>query len=320
MSRIDIKLLMGLLLFVLVSCTKEPPPTTTEQPIPVVVRAAVMASKSASDDDIETLRLVVFRIADGALIYNKKQAGSQPFVFQTLSGQVRMVMVANELLAWNLDNVRTPADFETKVFDKETVSTLAPPLTMYANVVNMISATTRQFSIELERTHAKVTVNITCNFATVGKSIKLYSLGVEILPVESYLVAKTYNGSLGYFYSANRTVDGSAGNVIYSANGLTTKPGGIVFYVPEKKVTNTLNHTYLRLAARTNEKPDNIFSYRIVLGDGMGRLCGSNPVAFSSLTPADLCLTRNSHYIVSITINTLNPTPILAVQSMVAQQ
>ncbi|MEG1623161.1 MAG: hypothetical protein RR330_07340 [Alistipes sp.] len=273
------------------------------------------------EEMVGRVRMILFSCdASGvvtSLIANQLNVGMSPFVQRITPGYVRIILVANELDSWSLQNITSMAQLNALQFANDLLPTTTPPFTMYSDSVVNVTETQNTFTIPLVRTVAKVTLNLKCSYADLGESITLKSVTIRNLPKVSYLVTQPYNGSTGFYAGTAVAMDYASGNVIYTADELKTKAGGVVFYIPEYQAANVGTYMYLDIVAAPTNNPSRTLRYRIVLGNGAYKLYTTPPASIESLTAQDLSITRNNNYILNATIRTLDQVD-LAVKMTVA--
>lgn len=308
MTRIYSKLLFMLLtcILLIVGCGKDKESPVSNRGLVDVAVKAVTEQGTSSEDVINTLRLIVFKSdANGNVsnvIVNEQHTSNLPFELRVSEGYVRMFLFANEQTNWNLQKITSFDELKDKTIISPEKASLAPPFVMYADVVKYISTAQHDFTVEMERTVAKIKLDLTCNFASLGANITLQSVTLKKLPVTSFVVPQINNGGVGYFNGQTIPLTASSGNVICDNIGLSTKQGGLIFYMPENIISVATNYSYLEIVGNINNIQSQKLTYVIVLGDGTGKLYGANPVSLSSLSLKDLSITRNMYYKISATI------------------
>ncbi|MEG0808377.1 MAG: hypothetical protein RR410_08510 [Alistipes sp.] len=273
---------------------------------PAAPRGTTGVATRAQEDEISRVRMILFSCdASGVvkeLIANRLNTGTATFTQRVSVGYVRIILIANELDSWNLQTVTSPAQLNALQFANELAATRTPPFSMYSDSVVAVSDTSYNFTIQLMRTVAKVTLDLRCGYAALPEKISLQSVTLRSLPKISYLVAQPYNGASGFFASTAVALDLNSGNIIYTQDSLKTKAGGLSFYIPEHQVVSTINYTYLDILAVHTDDPTRTFSYRIPIGDGAGKLYATPPTALVNLTAQELSVNRNRHYRISANI------------------
>ncbi|MEG2366096.1 MAG: hypothetical protein RSB29_04995 [Alistipes sp.] len=277
------------------SCARDEqePHPTPEVEMTVRGVASAMAQSSAIDNQIATLRLIIFD-DEGALIYNKKQANANPFTLRIEGGSMRVIMVANEVVDWQLDKIISSEELKLKSTYVERPTTLP----MYADQTCIVTPTTRTFTIPLKRIFAKVTVNMSCDFATYKTTFDLWAISIKMVAPKAYMIPRIYvNEGISSTYG-----NFLAGDIITTPTSVRTKEGGLDFYIAEKWVNTTAEYAYVQIAGYAGTDPKKLLLYDVVVGDGAAKMYGANPVPLSSLSAADLSLMRNTHITLTISL------------------
>ncbi|MEG0655948.1 MAG: hypothetical protein RR465_02870 [Mucinivorans sp.] len=263
------------------------------------IRAMAVADPGTTPEaQINSLRVLIFQSnaagQDLGLYYNKPQNWAEPLNIRLPLGYVRIVMVANELPAFDLPNCRSMN--QLKSLKIATPNVIKPPFVMYATKLVQVTAATEPVTLDLIRTVAKVTFNVTSDFLATGVPVELDKLIVSSMPASSFLEAQPYIASGGFINPVSWIF--SPASVNYTPTGLSTINGGLVFYIPEYLVDQTAGtRTRLTLVLHTKSKPTVPITYDIILCDGMDRLYGSSAsIPLASLSASELSISRNMHY------------------------
>ena len=179
--------------------------------------------------------------------------------------------------------------------------------------------------LEVERTIAKITVSIDCEFANIPGNTEIALTGARIvnMPYSPWLVANSlpYGGSAvgDYFNSPALSMtsyivpklDPSPPN---AAIGIKTIPTGFTFYMPEHvpgvpSASNRGYYTYLELTGNTvGAVPALSLIYKIPLGNGLGTSIYTIDYLlenYATIPASVLTVSRNTHYILNLNIKGL---------------
>lgn len=287
------------LLLLMSGCTRDEQESMPPQRVDVTMCSAISAMTLSSDIDnkIISLRLLLFD-STGALIYNKKQMDNSPFRLRIVAGTVRAIMVANEEESWLLNQVTSPEELSLKEFQVNRPTSIP----MYSDATYTISPEARTFTSTLTRAVVKVTINMSCNFATYKTTFKPYSIGIHSVAIKGYLTPRPY-----VFSTTAQTYNQlDPGDIITTATDLRTRDGGLHFYIPEKLISDTKYFSYIMISGYAGTAPDTLIFYTIAIGDCASKMYDTASVPFERLSAADLSLTRNTHITVTVTLKTVS--------------
>ncbi|MCL2727126.1 MAG: hypothetical protein FWD56_01930 [Bacteroidales bacterium] len=330
-------ILLGSLLFFLPGCSFEHSSGDSEEVLLDV--PFTRAGYSAYEDKIITARMIVVRSAGqsngGQVVVNtitplEEDILNQKWVkFKELVpvGFIDIYIFTNELASWGLGAyaVGTPGPtlgaLQAKILDLNNYpvvsgtpdyppvdATHAIPMFLYhQNVKLAIDGSLTKEGIPLtsfkaERIWSKVELQINCPYSELPDStpISLDSVYIRRMPQKSWLLPQTYSSSHGFFdgtYYASPADAELAWNTDSDLN-----PGfyhEYVFYIPEYIVTDYTLPTYLVITAHRDSNPLHRFHYTIVLGNGLATKTLAQ--MRETTDPADLRISRNTHYLIQIT-------------------
>lgn len=267
-----------------------------------------MTRASELESRLGKVRMVVFDIRQKCLINTTTPKSGVTFEEVVPAGYLDIHLIANELDEWDLDNVSSPSELRAKVlsFTVYPVVNDAHLIPMYgaygvqaaANSITEINDNTYPLGT-VERLYAKATLELSCDFATMGHAITLERIRIKNLPHSSFLAPNVYPGDT--FFDGAIVVPTLADNGYDSSDpdGFS----GVVaeFYIPEYLIREKAEYSYLSVTASLTSSPSVIREYKIPIGDGMATK-NIDEMKGSGATLADLTITRNTHYTCIATI------------------
>ena len=181
----------------------------------------------------------------------------------------------------------------------------------------------------VDRTIAKITVHINCDFASMLGNTKISLTGARIVSMPYYpalLANQVYTGSAStdYFNSASLSLASYITSVLDPAPpntdviGFKTIPSGFTFYMPESVpgapgASNRGRYTYLELTGvSVGTVPVLNLLYKVPLGDGLGITVGATEYTadylldnYATVPASVLTVSRNTHYNLTLNITGL---------------
>ena len=302
-------------------------------------------SRGFGDSDINEellyqVRMIIFKsnsvgIETGLPIINKiyMPLATDPIDEITITeivpaGYLNIYLIGNEQASMNLDAVTNSAMLNARIVDyTSSASTpggafVSPPFVMYSAYKTVhISATgiishpqvitlSGKTTFPIERTASKLTVHLNCDFVNIGnKAIAIDSALIISMPMIPRLVPQEYTGT-SYFSTKLLDVSGYLVNKMTGVNvtGFETVTDGFTFYMPEHLINRTdrSHFTYLRLIGHLVLIPSTKLIYRVPLGNGLATNTAAHLLKnFTTVPAADLTVTRNVHYKLSLDIRGL---------------
>ena len=258
-------------------------------------------------------------------------------------GYLNIYLIANETAnLGNLDIITSSSDLRTKLLDytsgnnelpfipAPTPSPIIPAILMYSEYrganINVNGALTHprakivsgETVLEIERTIAKITVNVVCDFSNMpdNTAITLTNARIVSMPLQPALLAgQPYTGSTGSDYFNSSLLNLTSYIVpTTSPLGLETSEG-FIFYMPEHipGTSNRNYYTYLELTGETvGTIPVLNLTYKVPLGDGLGTTSGATTYTvdyllenYSTIPASVLTVSRNTHYELGLDIKGL---------------
>jgi len=295
-----------------------------------------------NEELLEKVRLIVFTsnsagIEIGTPIINKvyPPLATDPIDEITINeivptGYLNLYLIGNEQASMNLDAVTNSTMLNSRIVDYTSAAStpggafVSPPFVMYsAYKAVSISATGAishpqvitiggKTTFPIERTAAKLTVHLNCDFVNLGNNpIAIDSAIIISMPLTSNLIPQEYTGS---FYFSTKLLDLTS-YIVSKPSGTgfeTVKPpagDGFTFYLPEHLINRTdrSHFTYLRLVGHLVSIPyPTKLIYRIPLGNGLTTNTAAHLLRnFATVPAADLTVTRNVHYKLNLDIRGL---------------
>ena len=302
------------------------------------------ATRAPGDDPesvMNSLRIIIFDsnvsgIESGVPLVNVKYdipAGATRVDISEVVpvGYVNIYLIGNESEAMNLNAVTSSGDFDGIVMDHAGAGRnyIQYPFLMYSAYravdIDVDGVLTHPQVIKsggratfpIERTAAKITVNLDCDFADLGgRAIALDSARIVSMPKSSWLISREYAEVDGgdYFTSDDMgtSIDFSQG-VYFEQKmensdvvGFSTVEGGFKFYIPEHIINDAdrSHYTWLNIVGHPLNSPGTRLTYRIPLGNGLFIDYDSAYLAenYATVPSSALSITRSTHYILDLAI------------------
>ena len=280
-----------------------------EQDMASLVVPITKAGETEDEERIANARLMVFN-STGNILVNTFQSGNDIIPFSELVpvGKLNVILIANELTEWNLNDVKYLKELNEKMlsFTDHPEVSAAKPIPMmgdYQNVwidedshVTDYSGNTVTISL-VERLYAKVTLNLSCVFAIMDGShdpIKVGSVSMRCMPKSSRLMPTKYWGA-DFFNGTTAPMN----NYTSDDKGFS---GVWEFYIPEYLINDTSKYTYINITTALVNEPKVERTYRLVIGDGIDKRDINYMLHSDQRTPEDLTVTRNTHYMLDAKI------------------
>jgi len=300
-----------------------------------------------NDDVLNQVRVVIFSATSSGSevgapylneVYYSPTPNAREIVITEIVpvGYLNIYLIGNEtedptlnLVGTPLDNITSSAQLTSKMLDYTPAdgNYVEPPFVMYS-VFNSVQVTAlgeimhpnvvvdpgppTKYIFPIERTVAKLTVKLDCNFSDLGgNKIWIDEARIVSMPLQPGLAPKEYAIG-GAFFSSDR-LDLSP----YMRYKIPTDPGydpssplgaeqgiitnsGFTFYLPEHIVNNSdrSHYTYLELVGHLSYGTGATITYTVPLGNGLG--VGINTPAylrtnFATVPAADLAVIRNTY-------------------------
>lgn len=294
-----------------------------------------------AEDEIREVRLIITRAnAMGGeteqLLYNEKQtvaSGATSINFRLIVpvGYINIYIIGNEDVSSagikSLQAIDQVSQLKSKSASYAEGNTLHAPFLMYkefkqvrvdkdGNMTIDGSVFPANDKVEIDRTVAKVTLNLECTYSSAlpeGSELFLDEVQVVGQPEKPHLVPNhPYAGGF-YAYVLSHTPELQIEELKNTAIDGDKFENSLVFYIPEHIAQHGAKTQLMVTAhARKNGKkvPDTQKTWHIVLGDGIS---GKTFAQTQYLTGAALNITRNTHYVISARIRNLKPDGELAV-------
>lgn len=279
---------------------------------------------SISDEGvIEQLRFIVFK-TDGTqylnIAKNKNEldtSDTQEQYKTTITvpkDQMTIYIIANETQndLSDVSNMHmTKAQFDAMYLSYTHEAIKAPFVLFGSGIISSeeIKKSNPEVNIALKRTVSKISLQLTCDYSDAQTQINLNNGTIDLqnayvinLPDAPSLVEGIeYAKADDFATTPSQKIEYEIKDI---ARGFTTKK--LDFYIPEHILSETnyqqKNHTAIMLhGVYTSEQGQIVdIKYTIPVGDGIDKL--TNGASASSLSKADLTVTRNTHYQIAGTI------------------
>jgi len=301
------------------------------------------------NEGLNSVRMVIFRSSGAATevgdpflneVYYPSAPNASEIEIVNLMvpvGYLNIYLIGNEPNWMNLGSVTRSSQLAAQALnysDSETLGFVKSPFVMYSAYKTVYVSPSGEIShpdvagitgppvkyvFPIERTVAKFTVHIDCDFSNLGgtsRAIDIDSMMIISMPLSPWLVpGKTYTET-DYFSTDWLNLNTptpyfrdkwDASNTIKT--GIETIPSGITFYVPEHSLNNTplsrSRFTCLRLVGHLrNVLPPTKVVYRVPLGNGLFTPYTAMTLLedYATVPVSALAITRNMHYTLRMNI------------------
>lgn len=286
----------------------------------------MMTRSGVTEDRIGDMRMIVFDKSGNCHVNTTTLKDDVEWWFEELvpTGLLDVYFIANELPAWSLASISSPAELKSKVlsYTVHPVVDNNNPIPMVGIIQDLdaVYGTTAVIDGEdgkiLERLYAKVTLGLYCDFGDIEDTeIVIDKVLINSMPGASYLSPATYTAST--FFSSTGSeiiIPGAAHGYAPDTDGF--KAEGIVFYIPEYLISDKTKYTYLSIHASEKGNASVTREYTVAIGNGMENLT-IDGMKGSSTTVADLTVSRNTHYMIEAYIKGFHQSHSLTVNAKV---